>query len=166
MTRSTFYRDAAWRRGGLAILAAALVAASCGDVDVNPAAPSEALPSGAVGIRTLQVTASLAAEQGACLEARVLYDGMAVPGSTIVCPDSSGCARLDFNVTTTSTSGRHTLSLQVVRQSLDRATYVADVHIQLTREGLPFRLPISPDPIRAALRAGERVDFEFVFLDW
>lgn len=164
--RSTFYRDAVWRRGGLAILAAALAATSCGDVDLSPVAPSESWRPGNVGVRTLQVTASLTAEQGACVEAQVLYDGMAVPGSTVLCPDAPGCARLDFNVRTTSTSGRHTLSLQVVRQSLDRATYVAEAHIQITRDGLPFLLPISPDPIRAALRAGERVDFELTFVDW
>jgi len=167
MTRLTSYGDPARKFWRLPLLALALTAAACGDVKVDWTAPTPVFPNGgAAGIRNLQITGSLTAEQGTCIEARVLFDGKEVPGSGIVCADASGCTRLDLAAVTTSESGRHTISFQVLRQPLDSTVYIAEVTIRLTREGLPFMLPISPTPVRATLKAGESVTFELNFTDW
>jgi hypothetical protein len=142
-----------------------LLAATCGDVNFHATAPSPVVPGTGAGVRNLTITGSLTAEQGGCIEARVLYDGRELPGSTVVCPDDEGCTRLNLAAETTTASGLHMLSFQVLRQPLAATTYVAEVTIRMTREGLDFVLPISPDRVRATLRAGETVDFELRFVD-
>lgn len=165
MMRFTFRHGPAPRRRLSLALLAALLAAACGDVNFHATAPSPVVPQTGAGIRTLAITGSLTAEQGGCIEARVLYDGRELPGSTVVCPDDAGCTRLNLSAETTTASGLHTLSLQVLRQPLAATTYVAEVTIRITREGLDFVLPISPNQVRTTLRAGETVNFELSFAD-
>lgn len=156
--------SAAWQWGLLAVLAAVL-AGGCGDVNVGPLSPTPTSPGTGVGIRMLHITGTLTAEQGGCVEARVLYDGTPLPNSTVVCPDESGCARLALAGETTTTAGRHTLALQVLRQQQDSTVYLAEVTVRMTREGLTFVLPLSPSPVRTALRAGDAVSFALQFVD-
>jgi len=158
-----FWSSSRW--WGVLVVLGALLAPGCGDVNIEPWSPTWVFPRGGVGLRTLHITASLTAEQGGCIEARVLYDGQALPDSTVVCPDAAGCVRLDLTAETTTGSGRHTLALQVVRQPHDATVYVARVSMRMTRDGLGFVLPISPDPVRTTLRAGGIVSFELQFLD-
>lgn len=150
---------------GLSILAAALTAAACGDVNISPTEPDFSFSSDGVGIRSLQIAGSLTAENGTCLEATVLYDGKELPGSNVLCPDAAGCTAMDLAAVTTSAAGRHTISFKVLNQPLEATVYVAKVTVRVSREGLPFVLPISRGPVRATLRAGESVTFEFNFVD-
>jgi hypothetical protein len=167
MTRLTSLRSLApgfWR---LPLLALALTSAACGDLNIDWTTPTPAWPSGsAAGIRNLHITGTLTAEQGACVEARILFDGTEIPGSTVECADAGGCTRLELTGVTTSESGRHVISLQVLRQPLETTVYVGEVKIQLTRDGLPFQVAISPQPTRATLRAGESVTFDLTLTDW
>jgi len=152
---------------GLIVLIAAVTAVACGDVNVDLTRPFDLIDTGTgVGLRTLEITGSLTASQGACFEATVLYDGKELDGAGVVCPDKEGCPRLDLSAVTTTDSGRHTLSFRVLRQSRDTIDYQARVLIRITRDGLPFEIFLTPDPIRAALLAGEVVSFEFELLDW
>lgn len=165
MRRSRATRTPARTCWSLLVTLAGLAAAACGDINFQPTTPTWVFPGGGAGIRTLYITGSLTADRGTCLEARVLYDGRALPGSTVVCPDPGGCIRLDLSAETTTGGGRHTLSFQVVRQPGGDAVYVAEVSVRMTREGLGFVLPIRPDPVRATLHAGEVVSFRLDFAD-
>jgi len=166
MTRFIFHRRAAWWCRGALAGVAGLLAVGCGDINFNtPTTPTWTFPGSGAGIRTLQITGSLTAEQGTCIEARVLYDGRELPDSRTVCPDEAGCVRLDLSGETTTGAGRHTLSFQVLRQPDGATAYVADVSIRLTREGLSFVYRMSPDPVRKTLRAGDTVSFQLSFQD-
>lgn len=158
-----FWRSSRW--WVVPVMLGALLAPACGDVKVEPWAPTWVFPRGGVGLRTLHITGSLIAEQDGCFEARVLYDGQELPDSTVVCPDASGCIRMDLTAETTTVAGRHTLALQVVRQPRDATVYVAQVSVRMTRDGLGFVLPYTPDPVRTTLRPGGIVSFELQFQD-
>ena len=148
------------------IFAAALVAAACGDVNIGPTQPwTPPSGDGAAGIRTLRITGSLTAEQGTVPQATVLFDGGELSGSRVECSEAAGCGKLDLAATTTSPAGTHTISFQVRRQSLEVVEYVAEFNVWVTRAGLPFVLQFDPPPIRATLRAGETVSFQFEFRD-
>jgi len=154
------------RRIGAVVVGLVLLAAACGDVNISPTAPAAPFFTGSgLGVRNLEITGSLTAEDGTVVEARVLFDGKELAGSNVVCPLPAGCTRLDLKATTTSPAGRHTVSFQVLRQPSETTTYLAQTKVRITRDGLTFVLPFSPDPIRAALRAGESITFEFDLID-
>ena len=149
---------------GLLVLMAAAVALACGDVSFDLTRPLFPIDtSTGIGLRTLEITGSLTAAHGTCFEATVLYDGVELEGSRIVCSAAEGCSRLDLSAVTDTESGRHTISFQVIRQSRDAIDYRAQLRIRISREGLPFELFLTPDPIRALMVAGEVVTFEVEF---
>ena len=67
------------------------------DINFNPTSPTFPFTSSTttsrIGeIRNLDISGTLTAEQGACLEATVLLDGEELSGARTTCPEASGCA--------------------------------------------------------------------------
>jgi hypothetical protein len=154
-------------RALLAVLGMAALALGACDASVNISPTEPRLPSyTALGDRNLEITGSLRAGQGACLEATVLYDGRELPGARAVCPDPAGCARLELAARTPTSSGRHTISFRVLDQSAEAVEYLARGGVLVTREGLSLGgVRIGLGPRSAALRSGESVDFDVHFGD-
>lgn len=154
------------------VLSVALTAFACdNDVNINPVAP--ALPHWTFPNattegpgRTLEISGSLTATEGSCIEATVLYDGEELAGGRTLCREESGCAKLELNADVDSTSGRHTISFQVMSQSPEAIEYIAEGKVLVTRENIPFAMTLDLAPIRATLRPGERVTFEVDFMNF
>lgn len=143
--------------------AAAAVACS-GKVSVSPTEPHWPIPT--PGLRTLQITGSLAAEQGSCLEATILFDGQELPGARTWCPGRTPCDRLELEASTFSATGVHTVSFQVLQQSGRVVEYMATGAVMVTRANIALpgvALPLGPT--RARLQPGEVVTFEFTLSD-
>jgi hypothetical protein len=151
-------------RRALALLLYSLALAGCdNEMTFSPVAPSFD-PSSALGpLRSVDIIGSLTAEDGSCIEATILYDGRELPGARTVCSKASGCARLDLTGVVQSTTGRHTLSFQVLRQSSETVDYRAAATIVVSRDGLPMTASLTLEPARSALRAGEALTFDFEF---
>jgi len=178
MKRTTLYSNPARRGLQVLVWAAALTMIACtGDMNFSPTAPTSGDfpfgdgdfpfdPDGTLGPgRNLAIVGSLTAEQGTCFEATVLYDGKELAGARTVCREPSGCTNLKLTAfTTSSTSGRHTISFQVLRQSSRAVPYLADATVRVSRDGISWdgvNLPLGWT--HAKLRAGESVDFDFGF---
>jgi hypothetical protein len=172
MKRNTFSNSAIRRAVLVLVCAAALTAVACdNDVNFSPVAPT--FPNlqnignvTTAGSRSLEISGSLTATQGSCLEATILYDGKELEGARAVCREGPGCARLELTADVLSASGHHTISFQVLSQSSEVVDYVAEGSVLMFREGLPFVMTIDLEPTRATLRRGESVtfgvDFNFV----
>jgi hypothetical protein len=135
----------------------------------NPVAPSFDFSTPGTtlaGVRSVEITGSLTARDGSCIEATILYDGRELPGARTACAAANGCARLDLTGVVQSTSGRHTLSFQVLRQSTEAVDYLAEATILVSRDGLAMVLTLALEPTQAALRAGDAVTFAVDFRDW
>lgn len=148
------------------VWAAALTLVACDNsVNFSPTEPRYTdFPP--VGERTLQVSGSLTAEAGSCLEATVLYDGVELPGARAICSDPRGCAELELAAVTRTGSGRHTISFQVLDQSAEVVEYSVRGEVLVTREGLALGgVKISLGPTSATLRPGEIVTFDVLFTD-
>ncbi len=148
---SKFRKPAPWM-GALLALAAALALAAC-DSNIDITGPD--FPD----IQGVWVNATLAStsEGGSLLEARLLFDGRHIARNN--CDNAAGnsCAVMNLTGFATRTAGRHTLELQVLRQSPAEVVYRADVELRSSRSGSPFQ---RLGPTSEALREGESVTFE------
>lgn len=167
MKRATFSRRSASRALQVVLCAAVLTLAACdNDVNFSPTAPDWP-PVTPVGERSLQISGSLTAEPGSCLEATILFDGVELAGARSVCPEPGGCATLTLTAVTSSSSGWHTISFQVLDQSAAAVEYLAQGEVLVTRDGLGLggvRMGLGPE--LATLRPGESVSFEVLFSDF
>lgn len=144
--------------------AASLTAVACdSSVSFNPTAPEFPFAEPGSG-RNLQISGRLVTEQGSCLEATVLYDGMELKKARAACPKASGCAKLELEASLLSTSGHHTISFQVLRQSAEAVDYRVEGSVLVRRQGMALAGDtIRLRPTSARLRAGEMVTFEIEF---
>lgn len=150
------------------IWTAALTAVACsGDVSVGPVAPDwPDWPDGWTGVRPLQISGTLEAEDGRCFEATVLYDGRELAQARSLCPQARGCARLEVEAGVSSIAGHHTISFKILRQSQEVVKYRIRGMARLSGEGLSLpgvEIPLGPES--AALKAGESVSFGIDFID-
>ena len=90
---------------------------------------------------------------------------MEVAGARTECAHPSGCAELELDASVLSTTGRHTISLQVLRQSLETVSYVAEGEVRVFRNGIPLLMTLPLQPTRAALQASESVTYDVEFLN-
>lgn len=166
MTRTDGFTRSAARALQALVWAAALLLVACdNDVHFSPTAPRWPNDS-LVGDRSLQISGSLTAEGGSCLEATILYDGVELAGARARCHDPGGCAELELAATSRTRAGRHTISFRVLAQSAEVVEYLGRGELLVTREGLSLggaRIHLGPE--RATLRAGESLDFEVSFVD-
>jgi len=161
MKRSTLYGRSARRALAVSICAVALTGCD-NTASLNPAAPSFQPLTLGPG-RSVEIFASLAAEQGSCMEATILYDGVEVPGARAECANANGCVRLDLTGAARTATGRHTISLQVLSQSPEAVDYLATTTILVSRDGSSQSVTLPLEPSRATLRAGQSVRFEVHF---
>lgn len=173
MKRAPFPHKPTRRVFQLLAWAAAITLVACvNDVNFNPIAPGfPDLPTGPtlsdapIGEgRDLEIVWSLWAGDGSCVEVTVLYDGVELMGARTVCPNSSGCAKLELRAFAESHTGHHEISYQVIRQSKGVVAYLATGTVRVSRDGLFLggaTLPL--EPTRARLRAEEAVSFDVNF---
>lgn len=162
MKRASFSkRPARWVLGAT-VLVAALTAVACGNsMKFSPTQPDWPLVEPQSG-RSLQISGTLVAEQGSCLEATVLFDGQEIEGARVICAKAKGCATLKMQASLITDVGHHTISFQVLRQSAEVVDYMAKGAILVSRDGLALggvTLPLGPTP--ASLNPGGMVSFEF-----
>ena len=165
MKRNPFYiRRMRW--GPVLLGAAALTLVACdSEVNFNPAAPTFPNATNNLSMRNLEIAGSLTSEEESALEATILYDGKELEGARTSCPELRGCARLELSGDVRTTSGRHTISFQLLNQASESVEYVARGTVRVTREGLGFELTLPLGPTRAALRSGESVTFDVELRD-
>ena len=149
----------------LPILAAVMVLAACDD-DIELTAPPNPAPTqswtSSEWSETYQISGSLSAVHGSCLEATILFDGQELPSARAVCDAPGGCDRLELSATAyPSTRGHHTIAFQVLRQSPSVVEYLAqgNVFVDLNHYDYDVRL----GPTRKTLGAGESVTFDANF---
>ncbi len=152
-----FHNSASWM-GALLVLAAVLALAACdNDIDITgPEIPIIPPPAGVVWVAgTLTATS----EGGACLEARLLYDGTSI-GRSYCKGDGEGenCAELKLQGFKEKRAGHHTLELRVERQSPAEVVYRAELELRSTPSGQPYQ---RLGPATEALREGQSVSFVF-----
>jgi len=156
--------------GRLAAVAFVLGLAGCdAGVEFNPVGPSYTPFAPLDSERSLEITGRLIAQDGACVEATILYDGREVPGARAECGSAHGCDRLELSGSVRSSEGHHTLSFRVLRQSRHTVEYRAEATIRVRREGMSFAVTLPLEPARARLQSGESVSFDVHFvnsLDW
>ena len=162
--------DFSGRSVGRALLVAAFVATlallGCDNsMSFNPTTPEFPRPT-PIGERSLDISGTLEAEGSACREATILFDGEELPNARVRCARRRGCFELTLAASTSSSSGRHTISFQVLEQSAPAVKYVAQGNVLVARDGI--RLPgvnMLLGPKSATLGAGESVSFEVDFTD-
>lgn len=166
MKQATFSNRSARRALQVVLWAAAMMLVACdNDVNYSPTAPDWPIIT-PVGDRELQISGKLTTEQGTCLEATILYDGVELEGARTRCPDPGGCAAQTLEGVTSSSSGRHTISFQVLDQSAPAVEYMAQGEVLVTREGLGLQgVLIRLGPEQSTLRLGDSVTFEISFTD-
>lgn len=152
-----------------AILLPGLVLVACDNqLNISPTVPAFTEINTNVGaVRTLEISGSLAAEQGSCQRATILFDGQEIQGSRARCQEAEGCAELQLAGVIGALAGHHTITFQVLRQSQEIQGYLAAGAIQVSRAGLQLPEPVVLDlqPIQATLQAGEGVTYEINLLD-
>ncbi len=160
MKQALKIRNPAPWMGALLVLAAAIALVACdGDVDITAPPIPVIPPAGTVWVAGTLTSTS---EGGSCLEARILYDGQVIGRNS--CEKSSAgdsCSEIKLQGFKEASAGRHTIELQVLRQSPAEVVYRAEVEL---RSG-PFRPPFQTlGPISQALREGESVTFDTPWL--
>ena len=164
MQQLTSGRTLARRALPVLLCAVALTSLACdNDVNFNPTVPRFDDLTPVDSERRLEISGSLTTVEGSCLEATVLYDGEELPGARTKCNQPDGCTTLELNAVAHSDPGHHTISFQVVRQSPEALTYVADGQVQVSRVGLFLALTIPLEPQRTTLRPGEGVTYDVQF---
>ena len=173
MKRINFLNSPKRRAIQALVCAAALMVVACdNDVNINPVAPAFPLLAEFPDVttagpgRSLEILGSLTAEQGACIEATVLFDDEELAGGRTVCSAASGCAKLELSAEVRSSSGNHTVSFKILSQSPEPVEYLAEGRVLVHQEGLPFVTTIALEPTRATLRAGESVSFDVGLLNF
>lgn len=150
--------------GRLTALAFAVALTGCdAGVEFNPTGPTYS-PFTALGTeRSVEIAGSLTAEDGACFEATVLYDGRELPGARVACTAAHGCERLDLSGIVRSAEGHHTLSFRVLRQSRQTVEYTAEATLRVRRDGATHTVTLALEKSRARIRGGESVRFDVHF---
>lgn len=145
----------------LVILVATLALGAC-DHDIEITAPEFPGPTSTPvtsADRTLEISVTLTALEGSCVEATLFYDGVELAEAHRTCAE--GCARLELSALTPRTAGEHTLEVRVLRQSRDAVDYrVAGEALII---GSTPRLSIPLGPTQETLRAGESVSYPLRF---
>jgi len=153
----------------LAMLLPGLVLVACDNrLNISPTVPTFTEFTNNVGvIRTLDISGSLAAEQGSCLRATILFDGQEIQGARTRCQEAEGCAELQLAGVVAAFGGHHTITFKVLRQSQETQGYLAAGAIEVSRAGLQLPEPVVLDlsPTRASLQAGEGVTYEIDLVD-
>ena len=151
-------RTPAYWMGALLVLAAAMALGAC-DNDVNFTGPRiPVIPTGDDAVWVSGTLTSIT-EGGSCFEARILYDGQHIGrNSCEKTSNGNSCSVMRLAGYKEKTAGRHTVELQVLRQSPAEVVYRAELELRDGRLGPLFQ---SPGPTRKALREGESVTFEF-----
>ena len=140
MKQALRFRNPAPWMGALLVVAAVLALAAC-DSDVNFTGPQipEIPPANA---DTVWVAATLTStsDGGSCLEARLLYDGKHI-GQNNCKNDGDGksCAEMELAGYTDKSAGRHTLEIQVLRQSPAEVVYRAKAELRNGAFGPAFQ---------------------------
>ena len=161
MQQATSWSRSTRRAFQALVWAAAMMLVACdNDLTFSPTAPT--FPNFApVGTgRSVEISGSLTAAEGSCLEATVLFDGAEVAGARARCPNSRGCAEMDLDAITHTSPGHHTISFRVLRQSSEAVSYSAAGRIQVSRDGLSMSSTIPLEPRRATLRTGDGVTYD------
>ena len=106
----------------LAILLAGSVLVACDNqMNISPTVPTftEFHLQRRRAIRTLRISGSLVAEQGSCLKATILFNGVEIQGARSRCEDAQGCVDLELAGDIGTPAGHHTITFQVLRQSAE-----------------------------------------------
>ena len=147
----------------LAMLLLGLVLGACDNqVNISPTEPRFPDFTPTVGaLRTLRISGSLAAAQGSCLKATILFDGQEINGARSRCQKAQGCARLELTGVVSSPAGHHTITFKVLRQSAEADEYLATGLVEVSRFDVQFPEPVVLElqPIRATLQPGDGVTF-------
>lgn len=152
---------------GALVWVAAMSAVACDNsVKFSPVQPEWPLePIGSA--RNLQISGSLVAEDGSCVEATILFNGKELPGARAECATPNGCERIWLEASTTAKAGHHEVAFRVLRQSAEEIDYKVRGAVRFSSVGLGFGgagLPLGPE--RARLQAGDEVIFELELSDF
>jgi hypothetical protein len=169
MKRATFSNRNARRVLGALFAVAALTTLAC-DNSMTFKAPTMSdwpeWPVPVPGNRNLEIQGVLEIQDGAVLEATVLYDGEELVGARSRCPERSGCAELELEASVLSATGNHTISFQVLRQSQEVIDYRVEGTVLVSREDVDLGgVPIRLGPRQARLEAGGAVTFDLRFIN-
>ena len=109
--------------------------------------------------RTLEISVTLTALEGSCVEATLFYDGVELAEAHRTCAD--GCTRLELSAFTPRTAGDHTLEVRVLRQSREAVDYRVAGEALIIGSTPRFSIPLGPT--QQTLRAGESVSYQLRF---
>lgn len=155
--------------GLLAMLLPGLVLVACDNqMNISPTVPTFTdITTNFGAIRTLRISGSLVAEQGSCLRATILFNGVEIQGARTRCEDAQGCAELELAGEIGAPAGHHTITFEVLRQSAESQEYRVTGRVEVSGADLRFLEPaiLNLRPKRAALQAGEGVSYEIDLLD-
>ena len=151
------------------LLLLGLMLAACDNrVQIGPTEPQfQAFTPTEGGLRTLNITGTLVADQGSCLKATILFNGTEINGARAKCHSAQGCTDLHLAGVVSAPAGYHTITFKVLRQSADIEDYLATGAVGISGLELDFLEPVSIElrPTRAALQAGEGVSFDLNLYD-
>ena len=151
------------------LLLLGLALAACDNqVNIGPTEPEfSAFTPTEGGLRTLSITGTLVADQGSCVKATILFDGLEINGARSKCQSAQGCTELHLAGVVSAPAGHHTITFKVLRQSADIEDYLATGAVGISGLELDFLEPVSIElrPTRAALQAGEGVSFDLNLYD-
>ena len=143
---------------------AALTFVACeSEMNFNPTQPTFPNFSNLGEMRDLEIVGTLEAEGGSALEATILYDTFEIAGARSACANARGCSRLELFATVRTLPGPHTISFQVLNQSMEAIDYRAQGTVRVRRDGLGWVATLPLDQKRVTLRSGERVDYDIEF---
>ncbi len=153
----------------LAMLIPGLVLVACDNqMNFSPTVPTFTnFTSNAGGVRTLRISGSLVAEQGSCVKATILFNGVEIQGARSRCQEAQGCVELELAGDISTPAGHHTITFQVLRQAVEIEEYLASGQVEISGADLHLPQPVVLDllPERASLKAGEGVSFQIHLLD-
>lgn len=153
----------------IAMLILVMALVSCNnEVTVGPTEPHFGDFSPTVGaLRTLNISGTLAAEQGSCLKATILFNGQEIHGARTKCHDNQGCVELHLAGVISAPVGNHTITFKVLRQSADIEEYVAAGSVEVSRFDLQLPSPavVDLEDTQASLAPGEGITFDLALWD-
>ncbi len=153
----------------LAVLLPAFGLVACDNrLEISPTVPTFTSVSVNVGaLRTLDIHGTLLAENGSCVRATILFDGVEINGARSKCPEAAGCTRLDLHGTVSAFAGEHVITFQVLRQRQSLEDYLATGEVEITGIDLgsldPVRLELPPT--HGTLSEGQGLTFELELQD-
>ena len=154
----------------LTVLLLATAVTAC-DNQVNVAPAVIAFPditSPVEAIWTVRISGTLAAEQGSCIKAMILFDAAEIGSSRVRCQEPDGCDELELSGVVTALAGTHTIAFKVLRQAEEVENYLGTGFVEVSRADLNLGSPVILDlrPTRESLQEGESVIFEIDLRDF